>query len=129
MLRNLDVLALTILVQMAQEFILTKAQAVQKEIVYSNGRASRENSASFAMNIKSELPIDVPAQTSTSTSAPITSTPTSSPASMDPITELIKQFSNLALLIQANMRPSQPHNRLLRYNLATLGNLPIMRLI
>jgi hypothetical protein len=91
-----------------KEFILTEAQAAQKETVYSNERASRENST---ISIKSELPIDIPAQTSTSapTSAS-TSTSTSPPAPMDPITELTKQFSNLALLIQANMRPSQPRN-------------------
>jgi hypothetical protein len=47
-----------------KEFILTEAQATQKEIVYSNERASRENSASIVTH--SDPQIDIPAQTSAS---------------------------------------------------------------
>jgi hypothetical protein len=49
-----------------KEFILTEAQAAQKETVYSNERASRENSASITTH--SDPQIDIPAQTSAPTS-------------------------------------------------------------
>jgi hypothetical protein len=84
-----------------KKFVITEANTTQKETVYVNERASREGSTPTPAS----LAIDIKANVSTperSTLIP-TSTPAPAPAP-DPIVELTKQFSNLALMIQASMQ-------------------------
>jgi hypothetical protein len=104
-----------------KEFVLTEAKAAQtrKETVYTTERATRESGT--AQTPLSDVLQTAGTSTTTTTTTSITSSatpvidvPTSvaqaaqvpaPPSAPDPITELTKQFSNLALLLQANMHP------------------------
>jgi len=94
-----------------KEFVLTEAKAAQKQTVYNNERAIREGSDHLVPSI-----IIPPNAATTSATSAATSAPTSAPTTIkgsvtpsiltpsDPVAELTKQFSQLALLIQANMQ-------------------------
>src|ERR1700739_1978210 len=86
-----------------KSFVLTEAQTEQTMSVYDNERSIREHSVS-TLGLK-----DVMSTPSMSPASIVTPAATPAPVSTpDPIVELTKQFSELALAIQANMqsRPS-----------------------
>jgi hypothetical protein len=83
-----------------RKFIITEAQATQKETVYATERASREGSLTTTTTVAMGVTTNVPGtEQPTVAVTPIPSTP----ASVDPIAELTRQFKSLALAIQANM--------------------------
>jgi len=84
-----------------KKFILGKAQSAKKKVVYDKERATEGYE-----DLNSPSALLIRSNTSTS-SAPATS-PAPKPVTPDPITELTKQFSQLALLIQANMQGNRP---------------------
>jgi hypothetical protein len=98
-------------------FVLTKARAAQKKTVYNAGRAIREGND--GLNQFSGLD-EVPEKSATpgaratsrittfSEGSPKPETPATTNATPDPIAELTKQFSQLALLIQGNMGKPAP---------------------
>jgi len=82
-------------------FVLTEAQTAQRLTVYDKERTMREGQtdiSSKATILRSDPP--VPAPVTPPVSAPVTAS--------DPMVELTKQFSQLALLIQANMQDNLP---------------------
>jgi len=84
-----------------KKFILSKAQSAMKKVVYNKERVT-EGYDGFKDSVAS---IVNPVMPSTPP-VPAISAPT--PTTPDPITELTKQFSQLALLIQANMQGNHP---------------------
>src|SRR5207248_3350989 len=72
-----------------RQFIIGKAQLVQKQIVYNKEKAIREGIVESNASVDAKGPSSQPATTS----------PTPDPA----IAELTKQFSQLTLLLQASL--------------------------
>lgn len=103
-------------------FILTEAQAEQTMAVYSKERSIREHSAPIDDMVQtvrleaSRTSLTTTPVPPTAVATPVSSTPAPTPApvslaptpALDPIAELTKQFSQLALLIQASMQGNTP---------------------
>ena len=100
-------------------YILTKAKAIQNQTFYNSERAARDGIEASPPSTRTSSVMSTPS-TSTAPTAPSAvsipipsighsvNTPNPTPlAASDPIAELTKQFSNLALLIQGAMQPSQ----------------------
>jgi hypothetical protein len=97
-----------------REFVIKEAQSKQKETVYDKEHRIRKGYDDPVSQDSASLPrpeplvlsltvtsiVSQPAATGAQPSTPIT----------DPITELTKQFSELVLLVRANMSPSRPPN-------------------
>jgi hypothetical protein len=86
-----------------KEFVLQKAVAAQKEVVYSGERSTRQESSIPTASVAVEIKANVPTLTSTPDLTP-EMTPKTTPATSNDIAELTKQFSQLALAIQAGLR-------------------------
>ena len=82
-----------------KKFILAKAQSAKKKVVYDKERATEgyeDLKGSDASIIRPTTP-----------PAPATS-PVPTPVALDSVAELTKQFSRLALIIEANMQANHP---------------------
>ena len=82
-----------------KKFILAKAQSAKKKVVYNKERATEgyeDLKGSDASIIRPTTP-----------PAPATS-PVPTPVALDSVAELTKQFSRLALIIEANMQANHP---------------------
>jgi hypothetical protein len=83
-----------------KEFVLTEAQVAQKQTVYDKEREIRNGDISTNAN---ETKLTESASPALTTAIPATP---AAPAMSDPISELSKQFAQLCLLIQAQMKGS-----------------------
>jgi hypothetical protein len=88
-----------------KEFVLQKAVAAQKEVAYSGERSTRQESSIPTASVAVEIKANVPTPTPTPDLTP-EMTPKTTPATSNDIAELTKQFSQLALAIQAGLRPT-----------------------
>ena len=90
-------------------FMLTEAQTEQTMSVYDSERSIREHSSSTGFRTSSSItPVPMPIGQMMSTPA---ASPAPAPAAIavpDPIVELTKQFSHLALVMEANMQSRAP---------------------
>src|SRR5579862_5966023 len=86
-----------------KQYVLMEAQAAQKQIVYDTERAVREGG-----DLKTAFRTTPLTSMTSPTLVLATPTPDTQPnTAPDPITELTEQFSQLALLIQANIQGSK----------------------
>jgi hypothetical protein len=110
-----------------REFVIKEAQSKQKETVYDKERRIREGYDDPVSQDSASLPRPEPLVLS-----PVTTNIVGQPATAsadahttssitDPIAELTKQFSELVLLVRANMSPSRPPNS---NSAATSGRRP-----
>ena len=81
-----------------KDFITTKAEAAQKKTVYDKKYAIRNGNLEPATPLRSPMPAAMPVQAIAITPAP----------ALDPIAELTKQMTRLALAMQASMQEQPP---------------------